>query len=157
MKTITNNLTDPMEIAIKEAKKAYLLNEVPVGAVITDKDGNVIAKAFNQVEKNQDPTAHAEILVIKEATLKIKNKYLIDYHLYVTLEPCSMCASAIQNTRIKRLYFGCNDEKSGAVNNGAKIFNQKNCNHKPEIYDGIKESECSFLIKHFFSEIRKKI
>ena len=157
MKTITNKLTDPMEIAIKEAKKAYLLNEVPVGAVITDKDGNVIAKAFNQVEKNQDPTAHAEILVIKEATLKIKNKYLIDYNLYVTLEPCSMCASAIQNTRIKRLYFGCNDEKSGAVNNGAKIFNQKNCNHKPEIYDGIKESECSFLIKHFFSEIRKKI
>lgn len=157
MKTITNNLTDPMEIAIKEAKKAYLLNEVPVGAVITDKDGNVIAKAFNQVEKNQDPTAHAEILVIKEATLKIKNKYLIDYNLYVTLEPCSMCASAIQNTRIKRLYFGCNDEKSGAVNNGAKIFNQRNCNHKPEIYDGIKESECSFLIKHFFSEIRKKI
>ena len=157
MKTITNNLTDPMEIAIKEAKKAYLLNEVPVGAVITDKDGNVIAKAFNQVEKNQDPTAHAEILVIKAATLKIRNKYLKDYNLYVTLEPCSMCASAIQNTRIKRLYFGCNDEKSGAVNNGAKIFNQKNCNHKPEIYDGIKESECSFLIKHFFSEIRKKI
>ena len=157
MKTITNNLTDPMEIAIKEAKKAYLLNEVPVGAVITDKDGNVIAKAFNQVEKNQDPTAHAEILVIKAATLKIKNKYLKDYNLYVTLEPCSMCASAIQNTRIKRLYFGCNDKKSGAVNSGVKIFNQRNCNHKPEIYDGIREAECSFLIKHFFSEIRKKI
>ena len=157
MKTINNNLIDPMDIAIKEAKKAYLLNEVPVGAVITDKDGNVIAKAFNRVEKNQDPTAHAEILVIKEATLKIKNKYLKDYNLYVTLEPCSMCASAIQNTRIKRLYFGCNDKKSGAVNSGVKIFNQRNCNHKPEIYDGIKESECSFLIKHFFSEIRKKI
>ena len=81
MKTINNNLIDPMEIAIKEAKKAYLLNEVPVGAVITDKDGNVIAKAFNLVEKNQDPTAHAEMLVIKEATLKIKNKYLKDYNL----------------------------------------------------------------------------
>ena len=81
MKTITNNLIDPMEIAIKEAKKAYLLNEVPVGAVITDKDGNVIAKAFNLVEKNQDPTAHAEMLVIKEVTLKIKNKYLKDYNL----------------------------------------------------------------------------
>ena len=157
MKTITNNLIDPMEIAIKEAKKAYLLNEVPVGAVITDKDGNVIAKAFNLVEKNQDPTAHAEMLVIKEATLKIKNKYLKDYNLYVTLEPCSMCASAIQNSRIKRLYFGCNDEKSGAVNSGAKIFNQKNCNHKPEIYDGIRESECSLLIKNFFNEVRRKI
>ena len=157
MKTITNKLIDPMGIAIKEAKKAYLLNEVPVGAVITDKEGNVIAKAFNLVEKNQDPTAHAEILVIKEATLKIRNKYLKDYNLYVTLEPCSMCASAIQNSRIKRLYFGCNDEQRGAINNGTKIFSQKNCNHKPEIYDGIRATECSLLIKNFFNKVRKKI
>ena len=141
-----------IELSIQSAKT----KGGPFGCVIV-KDNKIIAEGFNQVTENNDPTAHAEILVIKEATLKIKNKYLKDYNLYVTLEPCTMCASAIQNSRIKRLYFGCNDEKSGAVNSGAKIFNQKNCNHKPEIYDGIRASDCSVLIKNFFNEIRKKI
>ena len=153
MKTITNN-NYPMEIAIKEAKKAFLKNEIPVGAVITDEKGNLIAQAFNQVETKKDPTAHAEIQVIKKATLKTKNKYLKNCNIYVTLEPCSMCASAIQNARIKRLYFGCYDEQRGAVTNGVKIFNQQYCNHKPEIYDGIRESDCSSLLKKFFKKLR---
>ena len=153
MKTITNN-NYPMEIAIKEAKKAFLKNEIPVGAVITDEKGNLIAKAFNQVETKKDPTAHAEIQAIKKATLKIKNKYLKNCNIYVTLEPCSMCASAIQNARIKRLYFGCYDEQRGAVSNGVKIFNQQYCNHKPEIYDGIRESDCNSLLKKFFKKLR---
>ena len=156
MKTTSKNLIEPMEIAFKEAKKAYKNNEVPVGAVITDSYGNIISRAFNQVETQQDPTAHAEILAIKKATVKIGNKRLTDCNLYVTLEPCSMCASAIEQSRIKRLYFGCEDLKKGAVNNGVKIFNQKSCNHKPEIYDGIKEKECSNLLKKFFKHLRKK-
>ena len=155
MKTTSKNLIDPMEIAFEEAKKAYENNEVPVGAVIADSYGNIISRAFNQVETQQDPTAHAEILAIKRATVKIGNKRLTNCNLYVTLEPCSMCASAIEQSRIKRLYFGCEDHKKGAVNNGAKIFNQKSCNHKPEIYDGIKEKECSNLLKEFFKSLRK--
>ncbi len=156
MKTTPKNIIEPMEIAFKEAKKAYETNEVPVGAVITDSHGNIISRAFNQVETQQDPTAHAEILAIKRATVKIGNKRLTNCNLYVTLEPCSMCASAIEQSRIKRLYFGCEDHKKGAVNNGVKIFNQKSCNHKPEIYDGIKENECSNLLKEFFKHLRKK-
>ena len=101
MKTTSKILIDPMEIAFKEAKKAYENNEVPVGAVITDSYGNIISRAFNLVETQQDPTAHAEILAIKKATVKVGNKRLTDCNLYVTLEPCSMCASAIEQSRIK--------------------------------------------------------
>ena len=104
------------------------------------------------IYRNEKKSLSSKTIIQKTALETVK-----DYNLYVTLEPCSMCASAIQNSRIKRLYFGCNDEKSGAVNSGAKIFNQKNCNHKPEIYDGIRASDCSVLIKNFFNEIRKKI
>ena len=155
MKTIINTLHDPMNIALIEAKKAFRKYEIPVGAVITDIKGNIISKAHNLVEKKKDPTAHAEILAIKKATIFMKNKYLINCSLYVTLEPCPMCASAIQYSKIKNLFFGCDDIKNGAVNNGVKIFNQKFCNHKPEIYDGIRATECSDLLKNFFRLKRK--
>ena len=132
-KTTINNLSDPMNIAFMEAKKAFNKNEVPVGAVVTDINGHILAKAYNLVESKQDPTAHAEILAIKKATIILKNKYLIGCSLYVTLEPCPMCAAAIQYSKISKLFFGCEDDKNGAINNGVKIFNQKFCTHKPEI------------------------
>ena len=154
-KTTINNLSDPMNIAFTEAKKAFNKNEVPVGAVVTDINGHILAKAYNLVESKQDPTAHAEILVIKKATIILKNKYLIGCSLYVTLEPCPMCAAAIQYSKISKLFFGCEDEKNGAINNGVKIFNQNFCNHKPEIYDGIRATECSDLLKKFFRLKRK--
>ena len=123
MKTTPKKLIGPMEIAFEEAKKAYEKNEVPVGAVISDNYGNIISRAFNLVETQQDPIAHAEILAIQKATLKIGNKRLTGCNLYVTLEPCAMCASAIEQSRIKRLYFGCEDHKKGAENVRSDIRN----------------------------------
>ena len=140
-----------MQIALEEAKKAFEKEEVPVGTVITDKDGNIIAKAHNLVEKQKDATAHAEMLAIREAISKIKDKYLSDFDIYVTLEPCPMCAAAISLLRFRRLYFGAYDVKSGGVENGAKIFNQPSCHHIPEIYGGIAETESAKLIKNFFA------
>ena len=145
---------NPMEIALKEAQKAFSIGEVPVGAVITDLNGIIISKAHNLIEKKKDATAHAEILAIQKASIKIGNWRLNNCSLYVTLEPCSMCASAIEHSRIKRLYFGCDDLKRGAVNNGPKIFNQKTCHHKPEIYDGLNEKEARYIIQKFFKSIR---
>ncbi|OUV11288.1 MAG: tRNA-specific adenosine deaminase [Alphaproteobacteria bacterium TMED87] len=147
----------PMKIALEEAKKCFALGEVPIGAVITNKTGKIISKAGNRVETSNDPTAHAEILAIRQAS-KILNQWrLTECNIYVTLEPCAMCSSAISNSRIKRLFFGCEDKKSGGVNNGAKIFSNKNCHHVPEIYDGFSEKECETMIKNFFLKIRKKI
>ncbi len=144
-----------MKIAIEEAKKCISLGEVPIGAALTDKNGSIISRAGNRVETYQDPTAHAEILAIRKASELTNSWRLLDCNLYVTIEPCSMCSSAIEHSRLKRLYFGCEDFKSGSVRNGAKIFMNKNCHHIPEIYDGFYENECKELIKEFFLKIRQ--
>ncbi len=142
-------------IALQEAQKAAARNEVPVGAVIVDsKTGKIIASAGNLVEELQDPIAHAEILAIK-AACKAKNSWhLDDCDLYVTLEPCPMCAQAISFARIRRLYFSAYDIKSGGVEHGAKVFEASSCHHKPEIYGGINEKQASDLLKSFFQNKR---
>jgi len=146
----------PMKIAIQEAKKCLSLGEVPIGAVIINKNGKIISKAGNRIESEKDPTAHAEILAIRKATKIINSWRLLECDIFVTIEPCAMCASAIEHARLRRLYFGCEDIKSGAVNNGAKVFLNKNCHHAPEIYEGFYEKECKSIIKSFFKNIRTK-
>lgn len=142
-----------MQSAISLAQQAALRGEVPVGAIIV-KDGSIIASAHNLTETNQDPTAHAEMIAIRSACEIIGSERLVDCDMYVTLEPCPMCAAAIGFARIRRLYFGAYDPKSGGVDNGARIFAQSSCHHKPEIYGGINESECAELLKSFFKEKR---
>lgn len=139
--------------ALAQARIAAENGEVPVGAVIVQA-GKIIALAHNLVETDKDPTAHAEIIVIRAASKILRSPRLIECDLYVTLEPCAMCAQAIAFARIRRLYFGASDEKGGGVEHGAHIFSQTNCNHKPEIYSGIAESECSNLLKDFFRRKR---
>jgi tRNA(adenine34) deaminase len=142
-----------MEEAIAQAKLALEKDEVPVGAVIVE-DGKVIAAAHNYNLHLKDPTAHAEILVLRQAA-EIKNSSrLDDCDLYVTLEPCSMCASAISLARIRRFYYAASDEKFGAVENGARIFNSSSCHHKPEIYSGIQENDAQDLLVKFFRSKR---
>lgn len=142
-----------MQDAIAQARIAYESDEVPVGAVIV-KDGKIIAKSYNLVETRQDPTAHAEILAIRSACDILKSARLIDCDLYVTLEPCAMCAQAISFARIRRLYFGAYDEKGGGVAHGARVFSHKTCHHKPEIYAQIAENECGDILRIFFREKR---
>lgn len=145
-----------MEQALLMAEKAYQKNEVPVGAVLVDqKEGQVIASAHNLVEELKDPAAHAEFLLLKKTAEKKGIKYLENCDLYVTLEPCFFCASAISLYRVSRVYFGCYDPKMGGVEHGAQIFNQPTCHHKPEIYGGIAETKCQKLLKDFFKECRK--
>ena len=140
--------------AITKARLAGQSGEVPIGAVIV-KDGKIIATAHNLVETMNDPTAHAEIVAIRAAATVLKTPRLIDCDLYVTLEPCAMCAQAISLARIRRLYFGAYDIKGGGVENGARIFSHKTCNHKPEIYGGISEKECADLLSDFFKAKRE--
>lgn len=141
--------------AIDEAKKAATLNEVPIGAVIVDsKNDKIIASAHNLTEHNNDPTAHAEILAIQAACKSLKTPRIPDCDLYVTLEPCSMCATAISFARIRRVYFGAYDPKGGGIDHGAKIYDHSTCHHKPEVYGGICETECSSLLKKFFEDKR---
>lgn len=140
-----------MTIALKEAKKAFRKDEVPVGAVIIQ-NGKVIASAHNLVEKRKNNLWHAEILCIKKACSIKKSAFLDDCDLYVTLEPCAMCAGAIAHSRIKRLYFGAYDIKGGFVDHGGKIFNHSL--HKPDFYGGIMEEECSHILKDFFKDKR---
>jgi tRNA(adenine34) deaminase len=135
--------------ALAQARIAAQNGEVPVGAVLV-KDRKIIAETYNLVETRKDPTAHAEILAIRAATEILNSPRLTDCDLYVTLEPCAMCAQAIAFARIRRLYFGAYDEKGGGVENGARIFSQPTCNHQPEIYGGIAESECGELLRDFF-------
>lgn len=142
-----------MQEALKEASTAHDAHEVPVGAVIV-RDGKVIAQAHNLIVTNQDPTAHAEIEVIKQASIQLKSYVLDTCDLYVTLEPCPMCAYAIALARIKRLYFGAYDVKRGAVINGPKIFSAPYTFHRPEIYSGIMEKECEAYLKNFFQGLR---
>ncbi len=145
-----------MQLALKEAQRAYERDEVPVGAVIVDgANGKIIASAGNMVKENKSALAHAEILVIQEASQKLGSAYLSNCDIYVTLEPCSMCASAISLARLRRLYFGAYDPKSGGTEHGACIFNHDTCHHKPEIYGGICEQACSELLSQFFQEKRQ--
>ncbi len=143
-----------MKQALKEAEKAYKKLEVPVGAVIV-KDGKIIARAHNQKETKTDTTKHAEILVIQKASRKLEEWRLIDCEMYVTLEPCSMCAGAIINSRIKKVYIGTMDEKTGAVGSVLNLFEDYTFNHKVEVEKGIMEKECQDIIKKFFRELRK--
>ena len=141
--------------ALKEAKKAFEKEEAPVGAVIV-KDGKIIARGHNQRENLGDPTAHAEILAIREASAKLGRWRLSDCDIYVTLEPCSMCAGAIVLARIHRLIFGTKDPKAGAVGSLMNLLNDQRLNHQVEVKNGILTEECSVLLKNFFASRRKK-
>lgn len=143
-----------MELALKKAKEAFKNNEVPVGAVIVDLDGNIISSASNKTVKNNDPTAHAEIIAIREACEKTGSSRLVNCDIYVTLEPCPMCAQAISFARFRSLYYGTDDKKGGGVENGARIFSSPSCHHRPYTYSGIYEKECSELLKDFFKKKR---
>lgn len=143
-----------MKEALKEAKKAYKKLEVPVGAVIV-KDGKIIARAHNQKETKYDTTKHAEILAIQKASKELKSWRLIDCEMYVTLEPCSMCAGAIINSRIKKVYIGAMDEKTGAVGSKLNLFRDYMFNHEVNFEVGILGDECQKILKDFFKELRK--
>lgn len=144
-----------MSRALEAAKEAATRGEVPVGAVIVHGPSNeVISVTSNRVLELKDPTAHAELLAIREACASLSNERLIDCDLYVTLEPCPMCAQAISFARIRRLYYGAADEKGGGVDNGAIVFNAKSCHHKPDVYGDIMASDAAKLLKDFFRERR---
>lgn len=143
-----------MKEALKEAKKAYNKLEIPVGAVIV-KDGKIIARAHNQKETKFDTTKHAEILAIQKASKKLGAWRLKDCEMYVTLEPCSMCAGAIINSRIKKVYIGTSDEKTGAVGSVLNLFEDYKFNHNVEFEKGILQEQCEKVLKDFFKELRR--
>lgn len=144
-----------MGIALDEARAAAGRGEVPVGAVLVDgATGEILARAGNRTEQAADPTAHAEMLVIREAAAALGVPRLAGCDLYVTLEPCAMCAAAISFARIRRLYYGTDDPKGGGVDHGPRFFAQPTCHHRPEVYGGIAEGEASELLKGFFRERR---
>ncbi len=140
----------PMQLALAAARQAGDVGEVPVGAVVVDAAGEVLAVAHNEVETQSDPTAHAEILALRAAGRRRGTPRLTDCDLYVTLEPCPMCAQAIAFARIRRLYFGASDPKGGGVEHGARIFAAASCHHRPEVYGGIQEGEAAALLRDFF-------
>lgn len=142
-----------MKKALEQAKRAYNKLEVPVGAVIV-KDGRIIASAYNQKETRYDTTKHAEILAIQKASKKLKSWRLIDCEMYVTLEPCPMCAGAIIQSRIKKVYYGTVDEKTGAVGSKLNLFRDFKFNHKVEFEKAILEKECKEILQNFFRELR---
>lgn len=142
-----------MEHALEQARAAARRGEVPVGAVLV-RDGRVVAAAGNRVEELADPTAHAEVLVLRAAAAQAGSPRLGDCDLYVTLEPCPMCAAAISFARLKRVYFGAYDPKGGGVEHGPRIYDHATCHHRPEVVGGIRESECATLLRAFFQERR---
>ena len=143
-----------MEQALTEARKAAERGEVPVGAVLVAPDGSVLASTGNRTRELHDPTAHAEILAIREACKTLGNERLTGCDLYVTLEPCPMCASAISQARIARVYYGASDPKSGGVAQGPRVFDHAQSHHTPEVYDGIAADACEALLKDFFANRR---
>ena len=143
-----------MDAALAEARAAAARGEVPVGAVLVDGEGQVIAQAGNRTRELSDPTAHAEVLVIREACAKAGSERLPEHDLYVTLEPCAMCATAISAARIARLYYGAADPKSGGVAHGARVFSHPQCHHVPEVYDGIAAGPSEKLLRDFFQRFR---
>ena len=148
------NKEDFMKEALKEAKKAYEKLEVPVGAVIV-KDGKIISRAHNQKETKFDTTKHAEILAIQKASKKLKSWRLIDCEMYITLEPCSMCAGAIINSRIKKIYIGAMDQKTGAAGSVLNLFEDYTFNHKVKLERNVLKEECEEILKNFFKDLRK--
>lgn len=144
----------PMDLALAEAEAAAARGEVPVGAVITGPDGTIIARAGNRTLELKDPTAHAEILAIREACRIVGSERLIGCDLHVTLEPCPMCAGAISFARLRRLYYGAADEKGGGVDHGPRIFTQPTCHHRPDVYGGISERRAATLLRDFFATRR---
>src|SRR5258708_7829526 len=143
-----------MQAALAEAHAAAQRGEVPIGCAIVGADGAVLARAGNRTEADRDPTAHAELLAIRAAAHKLGAPRLVDCDLYVTLEPCPMCAQAISFARLRRLYYGAADPKGGGVEHGPRIFNQPTCHHRPEVYGGIDEARAGTLLKGFFRERR---
>ncbi len=145
----------PMARALVEAERAGARGEVPVGAVLVDGTGTVIAAAANRTEELADPTAHAELLAIRAAAALRKSPRLADCDLYVTLEPCAMCAAAISFARLRRVYFAAYDPKGGAIDHGPRFFTQPTCHHRPEVYGGIEEARSQELLRRFFEERRE--
>ncbi len=140
-----------MDHALELARRAGEIGEVPVGAVIIGPGQEILGAAHNETLTGSDPTAHAEILAIRQACANLKSQRLVDCDLYVTLEPCAMCAAAISFARIRRLYFAASDAKGGAVEHGIRLFSSPSCHHKPDVYSGIGEQQASILLKDFFS------
>lgn len=145
-----------MNVALEEAAKALERGEVPIGAVIVENFGNIVARAGNETRARLDPSAHAEVLAIREACTVLKTERLVNCDMYVTLEPCAMCAALIANARIRRIYFAASDPKSGGIQQGARIFDRKQTHHVPEIYSGIGEEKAAKLLRKFFSKKRLK-
>jgi tRNA(Arg) A34 adenosine deaminase TadA len=143
-----------MALALAEARAAGLRGEVPIGAVIVSSAGRLLAASGNRTRELRDPTAHAEVLAIRAACEVLGSERLIGCDLYVTLEPCPMCAAAISFARLRRLYYGASDPKGGGVEHGARVFSQPTCHHTPEIYAAIAESEAAELLKEFFAAKR---
>ena len=144
---------DPMSVAFDEARAAALRGEAPIGAALV-REGAVIAREGNRTREYSDPTAHAELLVLREAAAKLGSERLAACDLYVTLEPCAMCAGAISHAGIRRLYYAALDPKGGAVDHGPRFFRQPTCHHAPEVYGGIRESEAAAMLKAFFAARR---
>ena len=143
-----------MALALEEAGLAARRGEVPVGAVIVAPDGRLLARTGNRTRELTDPTAHAEIVAIREACRLLRSERLVDCDIYVTLEPCPMCATAISFARLRRLYYGASDPKGGGVESGPLIYRQPTCQHAPEVYGGLSERDASELLKQFFAERR---
>ena len=143
-----------MEAALSEARDAAARGEVPVGAVVVSPCGEVIGRGGNRTREDNDPTAHAEVLAIREACAHLGSERLIGCALYVTLEPCPMCAGAIAAARIDKLFYGASDPKSGGVAQGARVFAHPQCHHAPEVFDGIAERACAALLVDFFAAKR---
>jgi tRNA(adenine34) deaminase len=144
---------DPLSAAFEAAREAASNGESPIGAVVVCAD-EIIAIAGNRVARDRDPTAHAEMLALRAAARALRNERLVDCDLYVTLEPCAMCAGAISLARIRRLYFAAADEKGGAVEHGPRFFSQPTCHHRPEVYGGFRETEAAALLREFFAARR---
>ena len=144
---------DGMAIALEEARAAAARGEVPIGAAIL-RDGEIIARAGNRTRADDDPTAHAEMVAIRVAAASVGSQRLVGADLYVTLEPCAMCAAAISFARLRRLYFGATDEKGGAVESGGRFFAQPTCHHAPEVYGGLAAGEAAVLLRDFFQARR---
>ena len=142
-----------MDLALAQARAAAAAGEVPVGCVIV-RNGEVVARSGNRTLTDRDPTAHAEMLAIRQAAATVGSERLVDCDLYVTLEPCTMCAGALAFARIRRLYYGAADPKGGAVESGVRFFSRATCHHRPEVYGGIGEEDAAALLRGFFAERR---
>ena len=148
--------TSQMDLALEEAQKAAVAGEIPVGAVVVDSRGRVLASSGNRTRRDCDPTAHAEILVIRQAAAALGQERLLGCTIYVTLEPCAMCAGALAHSRVERVIYGASDPKSGGTDHGARVSTHPHSHHKPEVVGGISERACNLLLVDFFAQYRAK-